>query len=263
MIFIPAPGFFTRRTDVGGRPIHDICRRLGAGVAVCVAVSAAAFAQPSGQSSAPLGSGVSAATPIPLFNGRNFDGLHVFTENNADPATAWKIEGGMLRALGVGRGYVRTLAAYADYTLRLEWRWPKPPGNSGVMLHLVNGDLIWPKSIEAQLANGRAGEFATFSDARSKEEIVSRNPRGVSTGRLPRPGASAEKPPGEWNQFEIVAEGDTITLIVNGRTVNRMTNVKPSGGMIAFQTEGTAIDFRNITLTPLPPAKDLFAPMPP
>jgi hypothetical protein len=42
-----------------------------------------------------------------------------------------------------------------------------------------------------------------------------------------------------------------------------MTGVKPSAGMIAFQAEGTPIDFRNIELTPLPAAKDLNAPMPP
>jgi hypothetical protein len=32
--------------------------------------------------------------------------------------------------------------------------------------------------------------------------------------------------------------------------------------MIAFQAEGAPIDFRNMKLTVLPPAKDLHAPMP-
>jgi hypothetical protein len=205
-----------------------------------------------------------AAAPISLFNGRNFDGLYIFVEpGTAEPGTAWKIEDGLLRATGVGRGYVRTTAAYADYSLKVEWRWPKAAGNSGVMLNLVGPDLIWPKSFEAQLATGRAGDFASFGDARSKEEIVSRNPRGVSTGRLAKSAPSAEKPAGEWNLFEIVVAGDTITINVNGTRMNRMTGVLPSGGTIGFQSEGTAIDFRNITLTPLPPAKDLYAPMPP
>ena len=52
-------------------------------------------------------------------------------------------------------------------------------------------------------------------------------------------------------------------ITVNGVELNRMTGVLPSGGMILFQAEGTPIDFRNITLTPLPPAKNLYAPMPP
>jgi hypothetical protein len=109
----------------------------------------------------------------------------------------------------------------------------------------------------------RAGEFATFSDARFKEEIVSRNPTGVSTGRLPKPpGPSSEKPQGEWNVYEITVAGDTITTSVNGQLVNRLSGALPSGGCIGFQSEGTAIDFRNITLTPLPAAKNLNAPMP-
>lgn len=205
----------------------------------------------------------SASTPISLFNGKDFSGLHVFIDKDSVPvAEAWKIEDGMLRCTGVGRGYVRTIHAYADYRLKFDWRYPKGKGNSGIILHLVNGDMIWPKGMEAQLLTDRSGDFNSFSDARSKEEIVSRNPRGISTGRLARPGPSAENPVGEWNSMEVVCAGDTITLIVNGTEVNRMSGLVPSGGMIAFQSEGAAIDFRNISLTFLPPAKDLNAPMP-
>lgn len=202
--------------------------------------------------------------PIRLFDGRSFEGLHIYTDTpGADPAASWKVEDGILRCLGVGKGYARTTTAYADYHLRLEWRWPARAGNSGVMVNIVGRDQIWPKCVEAQLAANRAGDFATFSDARSKEEIVSRNPSGVSTGRLNRTAASpVEKTPGEWNVYDIVVSGDTITLSVNGVQVNRMTGVQPSAGMIAFQSEGTPIDFRNIELTPLPAAKDLNAPMP-
>ena len=201
---------------------------------------------------------------IRLFNGHDFSGLHIFSQSPAaDPAASWRIEGGMLRCLGAGRGYVRTVQAFADYRLRLEWRWPAGRGNSGIMLNLVNDDIIWPKCIEAQLATDRAGDFATFSDARSRDEIVARNPRGVGTGKLNRPGPSVEKPLGEWNTYEAVVSGDVITLIVNGTPVNRMTGVTPTAGMIGLQCEGSPIDFRNITLELLPPAKDLNAPQPP
>ena len=74
--------------------------------------------------------------------------------------------------------------------------------------------------------------------------------------------AAVEKPPGEWNTYDIVVSGDTITLAVNGALMNCMTGVQPSGGMIAFENEGTPIDFRNIEVTPLSAAKELNAPMP-
>jgi 3-keto-disaccharide hydrolase len=200
---------------------------------------------------------------IELFNGKNLDGLKIYVDGESVAAAdAWKVEEGILRATGAGKGFIRTELPYADYALHVEWHWPKEPGNSGVLVNMVNGDKLWPKGFECQLASGRAGEFASFDDARSKEEIVSRNPNGVSTGRLLLHGPSAEKPVDEWNAYDIVVAGDTITLSVNGVEVNRMTGVVPSAGLIGLQAEGTPVDFRNFTLTPLPPAKNLHAPMP-
>ena len=200
---------------------------------------------------------------LKLFNERNLDGLQIYLEDaSIDPAKTWRVEDGILRCSGTPRGFIRTRLPYADYKLHVEWRWPNGKGNSGVLLHMVNRYDIWPKGFEAQLLTGRAGDLTSYWDARGKEEIVSRNPRGFTTGRLARPGNDAEKPLGEWNSFDIVCAGDTITLTVNGVQVNNMTGVIPSAGMVGLQSEGSAIDFRNITLTPLPPAKDLHAPMP-
>jgi hypothetical protein len=201
---------------------------------------------------------------IELFNGRNFDGLRVHVQDpEVKPADICRVEEGMLRITGVGRGYIRTTTAFADYKLTFEWRWPGAGGNSGLILHVVNPDILWPKGFEVQLAAGRAGDFFSYSDARSNEELVSRNPTGYSTGRLPRSGPSdVEKPLGEWNKCEIIAIGGAVTVSINGRQVNRMTGVVPNAGMIALQAEGAAIDFRKIVLTVLPPAKHLHAPMP-
>lgn len=200
---------------------------------------------------------------VRLFNGKDFTGLAIYDANQEQSVSdSWIVEGEILRCSGIGKGYIRTIKAYADYELSFDWRWPEVAGNSGVLLHLVGEDKLWPKSFEAQLKSDKAGDFASFSDARSDNEIVSRNPKGISTGRLPRPGASTEKAIGEWNHFVITCSGDTITLVVNGKQQNQMTGVIPSGGMIGFQSEGAAIEFRNINLKHLGPAKDLHAPMP-
>ncbi len=61
---------------------------------------------------------------------------------------------------------------------------------------------------------------------------------------------------------ELQATGDAIVVSINGVEVNRMSGLVPNAGMIALQAEGTAIDFRSLKLTVLPPAKDLHAPMP-
>src|ERR1051325_1286366 len=73
-------------------------------------------------------------SPIVLFNGRNFDGLFIYVDGtDTTRDAAWKIEDGLLRCTGVGKGYVRTTAAYADYTRRLECRWPARARHSGIM----------------------------------------------------------------------------------------------------------------------------------
>lgn len=227
-------------------------------IAMAFPVASAARAQAPSRPGDPV-TGVAA----PLFNGKNLDGWISYIEpGSGDAAAAWKIEDGTLRASGVGRGYLRTSTAYADYKLHVEWRWPREGGNSGVMVHVVGADQLWPKCFECQLRHTSAGDFASFIDARSKEELVARNPGGFSTGRLVRPGPPAEKPLGEWNSYDVTAEGDSLSVAVNGKPLNRMTRVIPSAGMIALQTEGSAIDFRNITITLLPPAKDLHAPLP-
>lgn len=222
----------------------------------CLAWPASACAQP-GPDSVPA--------TINLFNGRDFDGLQIYIEDaSVAPADVWKVEDGMLRCISATKSYIRTTNAYADYKLRLEWRWPETAGNSGIIFHIVNRDMLWPKGFEVQLAAGHAGDFYFYVDARSKEERVSRNPTGYSTGRFPRPKSeSLEKPAGQWNLFELTAEGDRVTVSINGVEANRMTGVTPSAGMIALQAEGKPIDFRNVVLDLLPPAKDLHAPMPP
>jgi 3-keto-disaccharide hydrolase len=201
---------------------------------------------------------------IQLFNGRNLDGLHVFlTDPAADPAKTWTVKDGVLQGTGTPLGYIRTQMAYADYRLHVEWRWPGTPGNSGVVMHIVNRDELWPKGFEVNMLAGQAGSFALFWDARSKEANVGRIANRFSTGRLVRHAPeSIEKAPGEWNAMDIVADGDTITVMVNGVEVNRMTGVTPSGGLIALQSEGAAIEFRNWTLTPLPAQKDLVTQVP-
>jgi len=60
-----------------------------------------------------------------------------------------------------------------------------------------------------------------------------------------------ESPLGEWTRVECVCEGKTITVIVNGKTVNKCYDVYPSAGKILLQSEGFEMDFRKFELHPL------------
>ena len=60
-----------------------------------------------------------------------------------------------------------------------------------------------------------------------------------------------EKIAGEWNRVECIADGDKISIFLNGTLVNEAVNVKPSKGRIQIQSEGAEIFFRRVDLTRL------------
>jgi hypothetical protein len=60
-----------------------------------------------------------------------------------------------------------------------------------------------------------------------------------------------ERPYGEWTRLEVIADGDRITNIVNGKVVNQGTRSTFTEGKILLQSEGAEIYFRRVDLEPL------------
>lgn len=187
---------------------------------------------------------------IPLWNGRDLTGLS-FTLRDPDKvplAKAWEARKGVLRFPKVDTlGYVRTEKAYGDYHLHVEWRWPEGEGNSGVMVHIQEPDVIWPGGYEAQLRTGIAGQFIAFGSTADFEGGEILRARRRKAPLVP----SAEKPLGEWNSYDIFCRGDAIEIYVNGLLVNRARGLTLRSGTVALQTEGATIEFRNVWLRPL------------
>ena len=63
---------------------------------------------------------------------------------------------------------------------------------------------------------------------------------------VPKKQPSSEKPPGQWNNYDIICQGDTITLYVNDVLQNQGTKASETSGRICLQSEGSPIEFRNI-----------------
>ncbi len=60
-----------------------------------------------------------------------------------------------------------------------------------------------------------------------------------------------ESAPGEWTRVECLCAGKTITVLVNGMTVNQCSNVAPAAGKILLQSEGFELFVRKFELHPL------------
>ena len=114
-----------------------------------------------------------------------------------------------------------------------------------MLLRVIGEDRVWPKSVEAQLHSGNAGDFWNIGKFEMQTEEKRRRGRNTSKTHF------AERPIGEWNEYEIHVVGGDVVLIVNGQELNRAWDVAELAGKIALQSEGAAIQFRKIRLAPV------------
>jgi hypothetical protein len=196
-----------------------------------------------------------AGKEIQLFNGKDFTGWSFFlADPNLKLEEVWSVDPieKLIICKGKPFGYLRTEKDYTNFILKLQWRFnpiTKQAGNSGIFLRATGPDKIWPNLIEAQLLSGHAGDFwlnggkKLVSDPKFHDE---KKPDMVR-----RHFKNAEKPVGEWNQYEIICDGGHITLKINGELVNEGTEAEIEPGKICLQSEGVEIQFRDIRLTPL------------
>lgn len=192
---------------------------------------------------------------VALFNGKDLAGWVPFVPGAAEakmnPADVWSVteEHGekILICKGKPVGYLRTEGKHKNFILKLQWRFPadKDPGNSGVLVRQIGEDKVWPKSVEAQLHSGNAGDFWNI------ENFTMTTDPARTKGRNTKKTHFAERPLGEWNEYEIIVDKGLVALKVNGEELNRATGVEEVAGHIALQSEGAEIHFKNIRLIPL------------
>ena len=181
-----------------------------------------------------------------LFNGENLEGWTCVLDEKSDVPTSevYGVKEGNIHIIGNPFGYMRTDKKYSNYKLHAEWRWVGEGTNSGLFIHVQDGDKLWPNAIECQLCNGKAGDFVMLGGSKIAEvECVGQFPIKDRIGNF-------EKPVGEWNTAEVVCQGNSITVYINGQLQNQATS-ETSEGYIALQSEGGPIEFRNVYLTEL------------
>ena len=169
-----------------------------------------------------------AGKPIKLFNGKNLKGFDTFLKEkglNNDPDRVFQVRDGMVHISGTEYGYIVTQQEYENYHLRAEFKWGEethPPRkdkarDSGILFHIVGPNKVWPKSIEYQMIEGGTGDIILVDDAKVAGKG---NPRGRNRFDRYRKGPwkdvagyrdpehEPERPHGQWNTLELVADGD-------------------------------------------------------
>ncbi len=187
-----------------------------------------------------------------LYNGRDLSGWTSYLSGDgAKMEDVWRVEDGILICRGTPAGYIRTKEDFTNFHLVVEWRWnpvTRKTGNSGVLFRQVGPDKVWPRSIEAQLMAGSAGDFWNIGEFPMKADPA--RTRGRNTKHV----RANEFPAGAWNRYDILARGGVVELRVNGELLNRATSCWETAGKICLQSEGTEIQFRRVRISEFPSA---------
>jgi hypothetical protein len=188
----------------------------------------------------------SAAQPgqfVPLFDGT----LTGWTIENTDTGNIG-VDGGLLR-VEAPRGWLRSEQRYADFTLRVEFRFVTDDADSGIFVRTIADGAFgpgWPNnSYQVQLRNpigdspfppvggifrhGRPAGETTFDASRAEQ---------ASSGT------------GEWQTLEIDVSGERLTVDLNGMRLTEATGITNPIGYIGIQAETGAVEFRAIDVAP-------------
>jgi hypothetical protein len=202
--------------------------------------------------------GQRSGTPsVELFNGRNLAGWkHVSAEQATALADVWTVKDGILVCRGDPIGFLHSDRFFTNFRLLVEYRWAPgaKPGNSGIFSRITEPMNALPRCVEVQLMHGNAGDVLGLQG----RSIAADQPRFFAVADHPLAGdiagvkktADYEKPPGEWNRIEFLAQDGDYTVWMNGELVNEVSGVEVVSGPIGLQSEGGEIHFRRVTITP-------------
>lgn len=223
---------------------------------------------------ADAGGAARAATTPPqgfaaLFNGRDFSGWRVPQGDGGH----WRVVDGIIdydgKSEAPGEKDLWTEKEYADFVLRLDWRWSGP-------VRKVRHPIIFPNGEHQRDAAGNdvllemdeAGDSGVYLRGNSKSQVNiwcwtcgsgevygyrtdAAMPPAVRAAVTPR--RNADRPIGQWNTMQIALKDDRLTVVLNDYEVisNAQLPGVPRRGRLALQHHGDPIQFRDINIKEL------------
>lgn len=187
------------------------------------------------------------AASVPLFDGTTLTGW----EGNT---AVWRVQDGAIVGGSLDGNpqneFLATTKSYRNFVLRLEYRLTGTEGfvNGGVQFRSVRIAKP-PNEMSGYQADIGAGYSGSIYDESRRNKVLAQADKALI--------AKVEKP-GEWNRYEVRAEGGRIRLLLNGaQTVDHVeADAKiPQDGLIALQIHGNCkaeIAFRDLVIETLP-----------
>ena len=162
-----------------------------------------------------------------------FAGHDLSTFNEVGDAE-WNIIDDYVEADGYVDSFLVTRGHYTDFLLQAEF-WPGADSNSGIFI----------RNDDAQAISAMGGYEINIFD--TNENLDNRT--GSVVGHMPP--MTTVMTEEQWNTYEIAAQGNRITVRLNGTLTADLEDETHASGPIAFQNNGGLIRFRNLRLRPL------------
>lgn len=169
-----------------------------------------------------------------LFDGKSLNGWQARASSAPGSTGDFTVADGAILCPGTSPGWLASSQKFGDFDLKLEFR------GAGT----VNSGIFIRSEIEGQ-------PHITGYEV----QIWDTQPAGFNTGSLVQ---SVKAEPtkivgGQWNTYEIKAEGDHFVTILNGKTLLDGKDSKHlNAGVIGLQCQkDNKIEFRNIRVLPL------------
>lgn len=147
----------------------------------------------------------------------------------------WRVENGEVVGDKGKAGFLVSRRTYKDFMIRATF-WVSDDANSGIFIR------------------GEDQKSMTGKNAYEVNIFDKRPDPTYGTGAIvdTAKAGTVLKTGGKWNEYEITARGDTLTVTLNGvRTVDAVRDGKHTSGYIGIQSDGGVVKFKKVEIRDL------------
>jgi hypothetical protein len=147
---------------------------------------------------------------------------------------------------GKPRGYLYSKQSYQNFTLRLDYRFPRPAtlkddtkfkGNTGFLVYVTGEHKLWPVCLEIQ---GKHVQMAAIKENGGAQPVT------ATDNEVAR--QKARRPVGQWNSLEIVSLNGSLSVALNGTPISTCEPNFLSDGLIGIQAEDHPFEVRRMRI---------------
>jgi hypothetical protein len=187
---------------------------------------------------------------VDLFDGKSLEGWE-------GAVAGYAVKDGMLVCREGATGNLLSKKEYSDFDMRFEFLL-SPEANNGLAIRApLAGDAAYV-GMELQIIDNNAKKYGELQDWQYHGSVY-----GVAPAKR-----GFQKPPGQWNEQQVICQGRHVTVILNGTEILDvdLDEVAPDGktidhkdhpglarksGRVGFLSHGDKVSFRNIRIRDL------------